>query len=377
MHVIPCKLCGYDAPAAVCTHCGGASVDPSFAPTREKNSAVGAGLSALPRGLGYLSTTHGTKRWLVPPFVATTLAFGALFYLGWNGFTKLVAHAQEVANQTQTVDANWWKRAFDFVLESSLFVMIAKLTGFLLFAVIGFFAALYTFSLFYAAISGPFLDEVQGRIERRWFGVDPRNAIQRPTSMSVAHCALLTAAASAVAVRCIIAAWRVDGALFWAALLLAAIGPFVALGLLKREWGRWFLWALRVEAHTLWTSVRTSLFALTLLMLCLPLKLVPFIGPFLFAAAAGFATSISLLDIPFSRRGWSFRQRLSFLGQNLPALLAFGCVSSLVFLIPFVGPILMVPAASIGGLWLIVRLDKSKLRQRSLARANRIVARGE
>jgi uncharacterized protein involved in cysteine biosynthesis len=375
MSVIPCELCGYDAPSAVCSHCGGASTDASFAAARAGDSGLRAGLSALPRGLGYLSTTRGTKRWLVPPFVITTLAFGVLMVWAWDGFASLVEHAHEVANRTQPIDAGWWQRALEFVIESWLFVVIAKLTGLFLFLVIGFFAALYTFSLFYEAISGPFLDEVQGRIEKRWFGVDPRNAIQRPTSMPVSRCIQLCVAAGALAALCVFGAWQISGALRWWAIIAAATFPFAALGWLVRDWGRWFVWALRIQISTLWTSVRTSLFALALLILCLPLKFVPLIGPFLFAAAAGFATSISLLDIPFSRRGWSFGQRLAFLSHHLPALLAFGTVASLVFLIPFAGPILMVPAASIGGQWLVVRLDKSKLRRNSQLRAARLAAR--
>jgi uncharacterized protein involved in cysteine biosynthesis len=112
-----------------------------------------------------------------------------------------------------------------------------------------------------------------------------------------------------------------------------------------------------------------------LLVICLPLKFIPFVGPILFGAAAGFATAISLMDIPFSRRRWSMSQRLSFFTGNLLPLVAFGSVAGLVFLIPLFGPILMVPAASIGGLWLVVRLDKSKLRVRATIRAARIAAR--
>ena len=375
MHIIPCELCGYDAPGMACGHCGGSSTDPSFAAARGKGSSVRDGLSALIRGLGYLSTTRGTKRWLVPPFVITTLAFGALCFWAWNGFAKLVEHAHEVANRTQDLDAGWWQRAFEFVLESSLFVVIAKLSGFLLLLVIGFFAALYMFSLFYEAISGPFLDEVQGRIERRWFGLDPRNAIERPTSLSVAHSVRLTALASGTALLAVFGAWHAEGALRWWAMALGAVTPFAVLSLWNREFGRWLRWALGVQVGTLWTSVRTSLFALVLLILCLPLKFVPFVGPFVFAGAAGFATSISLLDIPFSRRRWSFGQRLGFLSQHLLSLIAFGSVSSLVFLIPFAGPVLMVPAASIGGLWLVVRLDKSRMRQASRLRAARLAPR--
>jgi uncharacterized protein involved in cysteine biosynthesis len=375
MTVIPCNLCGYDAPATLCPHCGGASLDPSFAPIETKSQRLWAGLSALPRGLGYLATTPKTKRWLIPPFLLTTAAFTALFWWAWNGFERLVNYTQGLAATQPALDVAWWDRAIEAILRSSAFVIIAKLSGAFLFAVLGFFAAIYVFSLFYEAISGPFLDEVHGRIERRWFGLDPRNAIQRPTNLSVVHCGLVSLAAATVASGLCFWAWRAGGALRWWLMLPAVIVPFAALGLAHREYGRWLVWVLRVETVTLWTSVRTSLLALLLLVICLPLKFIPFVGPILFGAAAGFATAISLMDIPFSRRRWSMSQRLSFFTGNLLPLVAFGSVAGLVFLIPLFGPILMVPAASIGGLWLVVRLDKSKLRVRATIRAARIAAR--
>ena len=43
-------------------------------------------------------------------------------------------------------------------------------------------------------------------------------------------------------------------------------------------------------------------------------------------------------------------------------------MASLLFLIPVLGPLVMVPGASIGGLWLLVRLDKDRLRPRELRR---------
>ncbi len=369
MQVIPCALCGYHAPAEDCAHCGGASADPTFGAPRGRFHSIHAGLVALPRGLGYLSSTRGTKRWLVPPFVMTTIAFGALFLWAWRGFERLVSYAQSAAERVELADSGWWSMALDRALESTAFLVIAKLTGGLLFLVVGFFAAMYAFSLFYEAISGPFLDEVQGRIERRWFGVDPRNSIQRPTAMAPGRCAMFSALGAALAALAMFAAWQFSGPWRWWVLAPALALPFVGLSIWNRDYGRWLWWAVRVETSTLWTSVRTSFLALLLLVLCLPLKFVPFVGPVIFAAIAGFATAISLLDIPFSRRGWSLGQRLSFLIENLGALIAFGSVASLVFLIPFAGPILMVPAASIGGLWLVVRLDKSKLRRRSAGRS--------
>ena len=53
--------------------------------------------------------------------------------------------------------------------------------------------------------------------------------------------------------------------------------------------------------------------------------------------------------------------RLRFILGNLPALVAFGVVAGFLLAVPILGPVLMVPSASIGGLWLLCRLDKAPL----------------
>jgi uncharacterized protein involved in cysteine biosynthesis len=113
-------------------------------------------------------------------------------------------------------------------------------------------------------------------------------------------------------------------------------------------------------------SVQAAALAGVVLVLFLWLKFVPWIGPPLFFALAGFTVALSLLDIPFSRRQWPLRQRLAFLRHNWAAIVSFGAVSSLVYLIPVFGQLVMVPAASIGGLWLLCRLDKNSLRPAEL-----------
>ncbi len=153
----------------------------------------------------------------------------------------------------------------------------------------------------------------------------------------------------------------------WLAWLRAAL-PFFVAAALDREYGVWLGWVLRTEGHLLLVSLKASSIVAVLLVLFLPLRLVPLIGFWLYMALAGFCTALTLLDIPFSRRGWSLVTRLQFLLRNWAAMLAFGVVSSLVFLVPFLGPVVMVPAASIGGLWLLVRLDKDALRPPHLRR---------
>jgi uncharacterized protein involved in cysteine biosynthesis len=99
-----------------------------------------------------------------------------------------------------------------------------------------------------------------------------------------------------------------------------------------------------------------------MLVFALPLLFVPVVGYPLFGLAAGFTTAISLLDIPMSRRRWPLSTRVSFLFQQMPAILVFGVVASVLYMVPVVGPLVMVPAASVGGLWLFCRLDKSGVR---------------
>ena len=81
----------------------------------------------------------------------------------------------------------------------------------------------------------------------------------------------------------------------------------------------------------------------------------------LFACVVGFATAISLLEIPCERRGWSLRQRLGFVKRHILPFTAFGVSAGFLLAIPVLGALLMVPAASIGGLWLLCRLDKAGL----------------
>jgi uncharacterized protein involved in cysteine biosynthesis len=93
------------------------------------------------------------------------------------------------------------------------------------------------------------------------------------------------------------------------------------------------------------------------------LHLIPIVGSWLWLLVSGFTVALSMLDIPFSRRQWSLRQRLDFLTSNFVAVASFGAVASLLAgLVPIVGAVLMVPTASIGGLWLVCRLEKQGMR---------------
>jgi uncharacterized protein involved in cysteine biosynthesis len=190
-----------------------------------------------------------------------------------------------------------------FLMSSAVFALV-----FVALALTASLVFLWCFSVVYEAFCGPFLDSVQARIEARWFGSDPRAQLeqqdQRPT----------------------------------------------------------FARRVRRELSTWLTSIKASLLALLVLLAFVWVKFLPLLGVPLFAIVAGFATALTLLDIPFSRRGWTVRQRLAFLREHLPEWISLGFGSGLCFVVPILGPLIGVPVASIGGLWLFVRLDKSALR---------------
>lgn len=308
MNPLPCPRCGYPAPDAECTHCARLTEVSLVAPRAGASAELAAGAQALVRGLYFLGSTRGTKRWLVPPFLVTTTIFAlvsfGLFELvdGWITALRTQGEAE------LAFEPRWFADALQTVIQSAAMWWIVSLGGYALAFVVAFLVALWTFSIVYEALCGPFLDVVHARLERRWFGADPR------------------------------ATWD------------AARGESGFKALVLRN------------LATVWTSVKASIFAGVVLVLAFPLQLVPFVGGALFAIAAGFATAVSLLDIPFSRREWSLRQRLAFVGDHATAVIAFGTTAGLLFLVPFLGPLVCVPAASVGGAWLVCRLDKKRLR---------------
>lgn len=383
MKVVPCPLCGYDverearvhaAPdrtalpggeGSPCPHCSQNPLEASLRGPRPGTwNGFVTGFAAMPRGLYFLATTPGVKRWLAPPFFLTLTAFGALFWWLWVWVQRLIAELQATGDEGVELDPEWLERALEWLLGLKMFVWLAEAGSVVLFLLVWTVAAFWAFSIVYEAVSGPFLDEIHGRVEARWFGRDPRNAMLRPTAMSPRDCALHSAVAGALSASALVAFALLSGWTAWAVLLLGLPLPFVVLGVVRRDYGRWLLWIVRLEGGTLWVSVKAATVAALVLVLFFPLKFVPGIGYLLFGAVAGFTTAISLLDIPFERRQWSLRQRLGFLVRHAPAVVAFGSTASLLFVVPLIGPVVMVPASSIGGLWLVCRLEKSFLNRR-------------
>lgn len=315
--VTPCPICGYDWPAdasrfPACPSCALRPLEPSLAISARTWSGLRDGFTAIPRGIAFLGSTRGVKRWLVPPALLTFAAFSAFAWWLWTLVEALLDALHRQARGPVPLDSTWIERALEWLLAKTVLIVLAKLTGFALAFAVAFLAMLWTFSLVYELVSGPFLDEVHGRIEKRWFGIDPRNEREAPRGAGFA---------------------------------------------------RWLAWRVGVELRTLAVSAQAALISAMLLVFAVPVLFVPVLGYPMFAIAAGFTTAISLLDIPMSRRRWELGLRLSFLLHHLPAVLAFGIVASVLYMVPVLGPLTMVPAASVGGLWLICRLDKACLRR--------------
>lgn len=377
MKIVPCPLCGYDAlragaraaqpsaqdAAATCPHCAHSPREPSLrAPRAGLRDGLLVGLAALPQGLYFLASTRGVKRWLVPPLALTTLAFALLFWWLWGHVVEWMAILRESGGRELDLDPLWVERAVRWLLGLKVFVWMAQASTVFVFLLVSSVAAFWAFSILYEAVSGPFLDEIHGRIEERWFGVDPRKALHRPTQLPARDCALWTAGTGTVALAIVACLWAFAAWPLGWALLVGLSLPFTLASVLEREYGRWLVWIVRLEGGTLWVSVKAALVAGVILLLFFPLKFVPGIGYVLFGGVAGFTTAISLLDIPFERRQWRLSQRFAFLLRHAPAVILFGAMSSLLFVLPLLGPLLMVPAASVGGLWMLTRLDKDFLR---------------
>jgi len=314
MHPLPCRTCGYHAATEECPLCVHAPREPSLrrAPARGV-ARLFEGFRALWHGLRILVTTPRTKRLLVPPFLLSSAVFALVFAWAWSWISSVLRGLdQGLESELQDLPA-LLRPVVGWLVQTGALLFSARVLAFVALALTASLVFLWCFSVVYEAFCGPFLDSVQARIEARWFGSDPRAQLeeqgQRPT--------------------------------------------------LARRIGR--------ELSTLLTSIKASLLALLVLLAFVWVKFLPLLGVPLFAVVAGFATALTLLDIPFSRRGWTVRQRLAFLRDHLPEWISLGVGSGLCFVLPVLGPLIGVPVASIGGLWLFVRLDKSRLRARAPA----------
>jgi len=360
MTTIPCPKCGYDAPAATCPHCSDA---PDATSLPEPKSGLFDGLmigaAALPQGVSLLLGTRGIKRILIPPLLLTLLVYSIFFVWSWGWFAMFVEAARNQDPATLDLEPGWWRDFVVWTIEQSVIAWVAQSAAILAYSLAALGILWLTYSIVWEALAGPFLDEIQGRIERRWFGVDPRDALERPTDLPVSTCLRLSLLGGGLGLVAAATAWIMLPSAWWA--LLALLAPVFVIAVLRPEYGKWLGWVIKVEGGTLLVSLKAAALALIILVAFLWLHLVPVVGTTLWVLVSGFTVSISMLDIPFSRRGWTLKQRVGFMTRHFSAVITFGALSSFILGIPILGWV-FIPACSIGGLWLICRLDKSSLR---------------
>ena len=378
MKAPPCPLCGYARPSLSrpCPICGGAPHHHLARPLAGPLAGVGVALVALPRGFMLLWSTPRAKRWLLPPLILTAACVVALF--GWARFwvaelaQRIDPHSIELPEGRWLRDlprgflwlaATWHGLAtgIEWLLGGLVAFLLGQPFQFLTVFLIGSLVAWYGASILFEALAGPFLDEIQARVERVWFGEDPRSRLERPAGLPAEEtvqglCAL---GAGATALLLLALAWGTALAWPWI-VLLSPLGMIVPL-LVNRRFGPWLFWFLKVEARAFRAGILGALLSGGILVVALPLYFVPVIGYFLYAIATGIATATSLLDIPLERRDWPMAARLCLLRRHVGAWITFGILAGLMLSMPLIGPLLFVPVTSLGGLWLLCRLDKAGL----------------
>lgn len=387
----PCPRCGYPLEGpSLCTVCGwrGSGVEaplPPSSPLPNKPArgvaALVAGIWAFPRGFLLFATGRGVKRLLLPPFAITVLFFCGLIYSAERGLSELLdsslATGEEGRMALNSLDPGWWRTSLEWFLNDGFGIELLRGGSWLVFIALAVLFAWFTFSLAFELIAGPFLDEIHGILEERWFGLDPRKLRSRPTDLAASTCArnswLLGISGAAL---CAVAFWQLTGlATLWAfgAFLLPFALAAIPGGLPGlpggREYAKWLRWVLGDNTRALAASATVALLTLLLLIVAFPLNFVPVVGSLLYGGVVGMGTAIGMLDLPLERRDLTVSQRLSFATGHLGPVCLFGAVTGAVFSVPIIGPMVAIPAASLGALWLVCRLDKGFLNPGSAERA--------
>ena len=373
----PCPRCGYarlaPGPCAICESASAPAARPLPSNPARGPAALTAGLLAFPRGVALLFGNRGIKRLMLPPFLITLLLFAGLIWLAGHNLSAALDTALTTADgaavELTSLDAGWWRSTLEWLLNDAWGAELLMGSSWLLFAVLAVLLAWFTFSLVFELVAGPFLDEIHGLLETRWFGDDPRKARHRPTGLPAKTCAAWSWRLGAIgAALFVLALTQLSGWSLWfapvalAAPFLAAATPAGLPGTQNgAEYAKWLRWVLADNSKALAAAGFVALFTLVLMVVALPLHLVPVVGSLAYSGIVGFATALGMLDLALERRDLKVAQRLEFAVHHLLPVAAFGAVTGAVFAIPIFGPMLAVPAASIGGLWLVCRLDKGFL----------------
>jgi uncharacterized protein involved in cysteine biosynthesis len=346
----PCPTCAYPKPEGTCPHCSDRWSGPRAERPRVRGmGALLEGARAPLVGASLLCRGPGLKRVLLPPIVAVVLG-AAWLHGAWvspaiEGFFTL--------SSDPGPDPSWWQSSLAWLADTWLLQALSGLSSLIALAL----TIWLSFTFLFEVIAGPFLDEVQARLETRWFGRDPRMHSARPEVLDSESATrrsfqwLLPGAGLAAA-----AAWF-SPVLPWVLAPILFLLPLLWVTQREPSYMAWLRWASGHELGLLLTSAKIALISILVLALFIWLPFVPIIGTYLWISLSGFVLAIGLCDLAFSRRGWPGRQRMGFMLAQAPAFGAFGVVGGFLVGIPILGPILAVPALSIGSLWLICRLD--------------------
>lgn len=357
----PCACCGYPLPpiyeaagppsCARCGHSPGTVATVQGKPIRP-SSPIAVGALALPAGFGLLLRTPGWVLLLALPALGTFALLAVACSALWNWAAGRWGAWRE--SPPDIGDGAWadpLERLLAAALDSSWTGGIAGILGAALLLIFGWFA----FALCFEALLGPFLDELHTRVERRRYGREEVERLGRPQALSTREVTRRSSLAGLVAMALVVAGWAWSSPFL--ALTLAPL-PFVLAAALSADYGRWFLWVLAVEGRALGVGLAIAAGALSLVVLLLPVTVIPVVGLLLYALGVGFGTSLSLLDLPCARRGWSVGLRWRFARRHALPLSIFGALCGAVFAIPVLGVLLGVPSASLGAFWLIEQLEK-------------------
>lgn len=304
-----------------------------------------AGASAPFVGAQALFTLRGVKRWIVPPTIATVaLLGGALFWL-WSVLANATASEGEV-----DLEFPGWLSWFEWLFEIVANWPWMEAGGVIAFVVVAALVWWFLYAIVFEVLAGPFLSRMQARAEDHWLGGHGASVEHPFETRGLALLGLALGLGGA-------AAWFAPSGFGLVALAL----PLFVAWVVVAPFRAWLGPFVRAEGGAAAQGLIVAGVALVGTIVFLPLHLVPIVGSYAAAGAAGFFLALGTLDLALERRGWSLDGRFGLAQRSFPALVAFGAVSAFLFAIPVVGPLVMLPSASLGGTWLVAKLDKRAL----------------
>lgn len=338
-----CPVCGHPLEAVPCARCGGAPRERGLERRARGFAAqVGAGIGAPLAGLSALFGVPRLLRWVVPPtLLSAGLLVGALVWL-WGAFSRATA------DETEVDLVFWsWLRWLEGPVEWLLDLPWLAAGSTLAFVLVAALAWWFGYAIVFGLVAGPFLARMHERAEEHWYG----RTVQGAGHPFEARGLVLLGGALALGA---LGATLAEGAL--AAALLVA--PLALLALVAPTFRAWFTGFAASEGRSAAQGLVVALVTGLGALLFLPFHLVPVVGQVVASAGAGFFVALGMLDLALERRGLPLGTRFALARRATPALVAFGLVSGVLFSVPIVGPVVMLPAASLGGAWLVTKLDK-------------------